>query len=117
VRAENTITLNPGQPIVFGQNNDKGLHFDGENFNIVSMEDKNASSQVTVHQNASSIAMAIKLNEMPQLGLPVPIGIFRAVERPTYEEEIASQVSDAKQRQSDASLDSLLRSGKTWTIS
>ncbi|MBI2790512.1 MAG: 2-oxoacid:ferredoxin oxidoreductase subunit beta [Gammaproteobacteria bacterium] len=116
LRAVNTITLNPGHPLVFGQNNDKGLHFDGENFNVISMHDENAV-EATVHQNTSSIAMAIKLNEMPQLGLPVPIGIFRAVERPTYEEEIASQVSHAKLRQSDASLDSLLRSGKTWTIS
>jgi 2-oxoglutarate ferredoxin oxidoreductase subunit beta len=81
------------------------------------MQDKNASAEVTVHQNASSIAMAIKLNEMSQTGLPVPIGIFRAVERPTYEEEVARQVSHAKERQPDVSLDSLLRSGKTWTIS
>jgi 2-oxoglutarate ferredoxin oxidoreductase subunit beta len=117
LRAENTITLRPGQPLVFGQNNDKGLHFDGDKFNIISMQDTNASSDVYVHQNESSIAMAIKLNEMSQPGLPVPIGIFRAITRPTYEEEVALQVAHAKQQQPDVSLDALLRSGKTWTIS
>ncbi len=116
VRADNTVTLEPGSPVVFGQNGEKGLSFDGDNFEIIDMKDETAASQVYVHQNNDSIAMAIKLNEMPHPEFPVPVGIFRAIQRPIYEQEIAEQVANAKEQFPHASVDALLRTGKTWEI-
>src|SRR5262249_16153712 len=39
VRAENTVTLKSGEPLRFGQNNEKGLHFNGEKFEIIQKGD------------------------------------------------------------------------------
>lgn len=115
-RAQRTVTLNPGHPLVYGQNNELGLAFNGERYETISMLDEKAAQKVTIHQNDASIAPAIKLNEMPFPEFPLPIGIFRAVSRPIYEQDVDAQVSQAMQKQPHASLDALLRSGKTWEI-
>ncbi|MBS0289476.1 MAG: 2-oxoacid:ferredoxin oxidoreductase subunit beta [Proteobacteria bacterium] len=113
VRDNNTICLMPGKPLVFGQENEKGLSYHQEKFNIISMSDP--ASPVYVHQELDSIAMAIKLNELPHPEYPVPIGIFRKMQRPIYEEELANQQESAK-KQSSETLATLLQSGKTWKI-
>lgn len=112
LRAERTVTLQPGKPLLFGQNQEKALRYNGVDFEVVSASDE----KIYVHENDISIAMSIKLNELAFPDFPVPIGIFRAVSRPAYEEEVHAQVKDAKERNPAASLHSLLRSGKTWHI-
>ncbi len=115
VRANNTVTLEPGSPVTFGQNNEKGLAFKNGEFEIIAMDSADAQ-QVYVHQNEESIAMAIKLNELSHPEFPVPTGIFRAIPRPIYEEEVAQQVATSQAQMPNASLEGLLHSGKTWKI-
>ncbi len=116
LRAQRTVTLHPGKPLIYGQNNDSGLVYNGHGFESISLATPEDMAKVHVHQNTDSIAMATLLNELPFPEFPVPIGIFRAVARPTYEEELSAQIHKAKTQQPKACLDSLLRSGKTWEI-
>ncbi|MGD9591305.1 MAG: 2-oxoacid:ferredoxin oxidoreductase subunit beta [Candidatus Berkiella sp.] len=116
VRANNTVTLEPGSPAIFGQDNEKGLSFKNGEFEIISMQQPDSQSQVYIHQNEASIAMSIKLNELSHPEFPVATGIFRAISRPIYEEEVAQQVSASKAKNPNASLEALLHSGKTWSI-
>lgn len=116
VRSERTVTLRPGEPLVFGQQNDKGLVFNGESFEVIPLESDNAIEKIHVHQKDISISMAIKLNELNYPDFPVPIGIFRSISRPVYEDEIDKMIGNVKNKHQDASLESLLHSGKTWTI-
>ncbi|WP_151525932.1 2-oxoacid:ferredoxin oxidoreductase subunit beta [Serinicoccus kebangsaanensis] len=48
----------------------------------------------------------------------VPMGIFRQVDRPTYDDSVREQVAAATagSRRTDASLDILLRGRDTWTV-
>ncbi len=116
VRANNTVTIEPGSPLVFGANSEKGLSFNGNDFEVISMDENDAQSRVYVHQNEPSVAMAMKLNELTHPDFPVPVGIFRAIERPTYEQEVAEQVAQSQENHPNASLEALLHSGKTWKI-
>ncbi len=45
-----------------------------------------------------------------------PLGIFRAVERPVYEELMAEQLEQAVEKRGQGDLRELLLSGDTWTI-
>jgi 2-oxoglutarate ferredoxin oxidoreductase subunit beta len=47
---------------------------------------------------------------------PTPIGVFRAVERPEYGEEMSRQIVRAQEQRGVGDLDALLRSGSTWTV-
>jgi len=48
---------------------------------------------------------------------PTCIGVFREVERPIYGEAMMSQLARATERLGEGSLEKLLHSGDTWTVS
>ena len=48
---------------------------------------------------------------------PTPIGVFRDVQRPVSGRELTAELAAARADATDASLDALMRSGDTWTIS
>lgn len=114
-RSQRTVTLEPGKPLLFGENQEKGLRLKGENFEVVSVSCENEST-VFVHQSELSLSMLTKLTDLRYPEFPVPIGIFRALSRPIYENELEKQTAEAKKKQPDVSLDGLLRSGKTWHV-
>src|SRR5271165_5787911 len=45
-----------------------------------------------------------------------PIGVFRAVERPSYDEEMSAQIEAARQKQGDGDLADLLAGSDTWQV-
>jgi 2-oxoglutarate ferredoxin oxidoreductase subunit beta len=47
---------------------------------------------------------------------PTPIGVFRAIDRPTYESILGDQIRSAQNRQGQGNLSQLLNRGDTWTV-
>ena len=52
--------------------------------------------------------------EYPQYA--VPLGVFRAVQRPTYEELMEEQIQSAVSERGEGDLAALLSEGDTWTV-
>jgi 2-oxoglutarate ferredoxin oxidoreductase subunit beta len=48
--------------------------------------------------------------------LPVPLGVFRAVQSPVYETLNAGLAADARVKRGRGTLEVLFNSGDTWTI-
>ena len=46
----------------------------------------------------------------------LPLGVFRAVERPVYDEGVAEQLRAAREQRGEGDLQALLTGGDTWTI-
>ena len=46
----------------------------------------------------------------------VPVGVFRDVERPVYDELMADQLDRAVEQKGEGDLEALLHAGDTWTI-
>ena len=53
---------------------------------------------------------------LPHPDTPTPVGVFRAVERPSYEVEMQSQLVTASEKAGPGDLAALLRSAPTWTV-
>jgi len=47
---------------------------------------------------------------------PVPVGVLRAVERPTHDQLLVDQLEAAKAKLGDGDLAAALRAGETWTV-
>ena len=47
---------------------------------------------------------------------PTPLGVFRAVERTTYDEAINAQLAQAKGQHGIGDLDELFGRGDTWDV-
>jgi len=46
-----------------------------------------------------------------------PIGVFRAVDQPAYDDQVNAQIDHARAANGAGDLAALLASGDTWTIS
>ena len=108
---ENRLYLRHGEPIVWG---DKGVRLrpDGSPEVVAATE-----PGLLVHDaHAKEPAHAFALSRMTQEVIgATPMGVFRAVERPVYDELMAEQISVAKGK-GEGELEALLGSGDTWTI-
>jgi 2-oxoglutarate ferredoxin oxidoreductase subunit beta len=117
-RPDMLIDLKHGQPIRFGSEQEFGVVMNefGE-AKIVRVDDVGIDALV-VHderRNDPSLAFALsRLAEHPET--PTPVGVFRAVERPSYEVAMQAQLVEAGARSGPGDLDALLRSAPTWTV-
>jgi 2-oxoglutarate ferredoxin oxidoreductase subunit beta len=76
-------------------------------------------SAIIVHDETRpdpSVAFALSRLSHGPYG-PTPLGIFRNVDRPTYDEEFNRQVAAAKEKQGEGDLAKLVASRGTWTVS
>jgi 2-oxoglutarate ferredoxin oxidoreductase subunit beta len=54
---------------------------------------------------------------MRQPHFPEPIGVFRAVDCPMYDERMTMQIEEAVAKKGPGDLNKLYNSGETWTVS
>ena len=57
------------------------------------------------------------IGQMHNHGLPVALGVLRAVERPCYDTLVNDQVRQAIQSKGEGDLEALLNDGDSWTVS
>ena len=67
-------------------------------------------------EKAPEPSLAYLLSRMTQPEFPEPIGVFRAVDRPRYEEEVDRQIATAREQKGDGDLDTLFQAGDTWVV-
>ncbi|QRN81530.1 MAG: 2-oxoacid:ferredoxin oxidoreductase subunit beta, partial [Nocardiopsis sp. BM-2018] len=67
------------------------------------------------HRRDPGYAFALSRLDQPAFE-HVPIGVFRNVRRPTYDDLLNEQVEDARAERGDGELAALLASGDTWTV-
>ena len=115
---ENQIRLEHGQPVRFGADGERGVRLrpDGS-AELVDVATVGESALVVhdEHHEYSSMAFALSRISHGPFG-PTPIGVFRAVERPRYDELMAEQLEEAVERCGPGDLRALLNSGDTWRI-
>ena len=92
---------------------EKGIKIDAMETKVVS-----AAEATTWNASTKSGAPAYVLAEMDleKPEKPVPIGIFRSVQAPTYDEEINRQVASAIAKRGPGKLRDLVWSGETWEV-
>ncbi|MFN4300200.1 MAG: 2-oxoacid:ferredoxin oxidoreductase subunit beta [Thermaurantimonas sp.] len=119
-KAENTINLVPGQPLIFGVHQDKGIRLDGCTPQIVTLGDKFTADDLWIHDPKDLTKAWILANffEMPgdENFFPRPFGIFYQTSRPTYESLANEQIAQAKATKKDLSLDKLIAGSQTWVV-
>ncbi len=110
---ENRLYLRAGEPVVWG---DKGVRIGADGSAEIVAAD---AEGLLVHDPGHpepSVAFALSRLTWDTVGA-VPMGVFRDVERPVYDEGVAEQIRSAKEKQGDGELVALLHAGDTWTIS
>jgi 2-oxoglutarate ferredoxin oxidoreductase subunit beta len=115
VRPDRTISLEHGKPMIFGKEQNMGIKLNGMAPEVVSLAG-NLGDVVVHDENLDDPTIAFILAHMEYPRFPVPLGVLRSVERPTYEELMAGQVESAITRQGEGDLEALFAEGDTWTV-
>ncbi|HEX2612894.1 MAG TPA: 2-oxoacid:ferredoxin oxidoreductase subunit beta, partial [Fibrobacteria bacterium] len=75
-----------------------------------------SDSEVLVHDaKATDPTLAFALSRLSHPDHPVPVGVFRDVERPLFHEAAHAQVKAARAK-AEPDLGKLFNSGSTWTV-
>ena len=111
-----TIRLRHGQPVRFGADAEQGVRLTGHGGLEVCPAD---DPDVLIHDaHAPEPAVAFMLSRLGNVTSGVtPIGVFRDVQRPVYDDLLREQLDRALETQGAGDLAALLRSGDSWTIS
>ena len=116
-REHNRINLEAGKPIIFGAEDEKAVVFQDGQCRIVDRSAVDAS-EILVHdpqRQDPTIAFSLsRLSHHPDG--PTPLGIFRNVQRPTYESAMSAQLVEAQSKRGPGDLAALLASQGTWTV-
>ena len=114
VRDARLLFLQHGQPLLFGANKDQGLAFDA-NFRPYLVSGGDLGKAFVWDETAESPAPAMALATMSESEFPVPVGVFRRRDKPTFEDGLQAQIAAAKAKKQE-SLRDLLYAGEVWDV-
>ena len=118
-KAQETLFLEQGKPLVFGPNNDKGIKLDGFTPRVVELNNDASANDLWIHDEndiyKAQILVRIFDNPHKDGHLPRPFGVFYQTDRPCYEDMMAKQIEEAKAKKA-GDLDKLLRGSEVWVI-
>jgi 2-oxoglutarate/2-oxoacid ferredoxin oxidoreductase subunit beta len=114
-KSDNAIFIEHNKPLVFGANADKGIRLDGFRPKVVSLAEYSVDDLLVYDETSKELAFILAhMNDTP--GFPMPFGVFLAIDRPVYEDELARQIDAAIAKEGKGDLDQLLNEGNTWVI-
>ncbi len=116
-KADTTIELEHGKPLIFGKNKDKGIRINGTEPEIVELGKGITADDLLFHnEKAPEPTLAYLLSRMRHPEFPEPIGVFRDVDAPKYDVELNRQIESARAKKGEGDLNALFNSGETWTV-
>ena len=119
-KADETIFIEHGKPLVFGAQKNKGIRLDGLRPVVVELGGEYSESDLWIHDEKDfyKAQLLTRMFDDPRIEghLPRPFGIFYEAFRPTYEDIMSAQLADALDRKGPGNLDKLLAGNETWTI-
>ncbi len=121
-RDDFTIRLEHGQPITWGAEGEHGVVRDHEQaLKVVETSTVDPAELVVHDAHVEDPSHAFDLSRLADISLArTPIGVFRAVDRPVYDDMMREQIErsqESEDTRDPSALGSLLAGSDTWTVS
>jgi len=114
----NRIYLRNGEPVRFGADGERGVRARGDgSVELVDVAEVGEDALLVhdEHHPQPSLAFALSRLTLSETGV-TPIGIFRDVEQPVYDDLMTAQITQAVEQRGQGDLTALLHGSDTWTI-
>jgi 2-oxoglutarate/2-oxoacid ferredoxin oxidoreductase subunit beta len=117
---DNVLYLQHGKPLVYGKNKDKGIRMNGTQMEVIQLGDQGgaltADDCLVWDESLDNPATAFLAAQLLPPHFPTALGVFRAVDMPSYEERVTEQMRQETDRKGLGKLEDLLKSGDTWVV-
>ena len=114
IARDRQLILQQGKPMLFGEENEKGLIFDKGKLKVAKVGEGGITvDDILVHDAAEpdpTIHMALINMQLPDF--PVAFGVIRSVPSLVYDTEMVAQITQVQQKRKITNVDELLNSGK-----
>ena len=110
------LRMEHGEPLTLGENS--GV-FSGEfgGLEVAEVTETNRDKVIRHDAHREDPGYAFALSRLDQPAFEhVPVGVFRDVRRPTYDDLLNEQITDARTERGEGELANLLAGGDTWTV-
>jgi len=118
-KAETSLMLEEGQPLVFGSESDKGIRLNGLTPEVVSLSDY-SKEDLWIHdpKEMGKASLLTRFFDDPTRdnGLPRPFGVLYQEDRACYEEAMAEQINKAVELKGEGDLDKLIQGSHVWDV-
>jgi 2-oxoglutarate ferredoxin oxidoreductase subunit beta len=124
VRDDARLLLEHGKPLIFGKNKDKGVCLRGLKPEVVTIDGggENGERNVTeadlfvYDETAAHGGPAFLISQLEAPEFPIPLGVFRSVNEPSYEKRNNQLHADTRARCGQGELSALFNSGDVWRV-
>jgi 2-oxoglutarate ferredoxin oxidoreductase subunit beta len=117
VKAEHALYLEHGRPLLFGKDRNLGIRLNGLAPEVVTLGGGVTIDDLLIHdERVEDPTLAFLLSRLIFPEFPECLGVFRAVEKSTYEASIHRQVAEARTLKGPGQLEQLLAGDETWTV-
>lgn len=118
IKSDNILFLEHGKPLIFGKDRTKGIRLHGLDPEVVTLGNGITVDDLLIHdERAEEPSLAYLLSRMVYPRFPECFGIFRCVERPTYDDMLNQQIEEAIRAKGRGKLEDLFASDDTWVVS
>ncbi len=119
-KKEQVLMMEHGKPLIFGENNDKGIKLDGFKPVIVDVNESNIND-LWIHDETDLVKATIlsRFYDDPSTEghFPRPFGVFYVNNnKATFDELFNDQIAYAKEKQGAGDLDKLIAGKETWVV-
>lgn len=118
-RDENVLYLEHGKPMIFGNEKNKGIKLDGAKPVVVDLTDgKHSANDLLVHDefDESPVHATILAHMADNPAYPSPVGVFRQISKPTYDEGVKVQIESVINMKGKGDIEKVLFNGNTWEV-
>jgi len=117
-KLDRQLTLQHGEKMIFGKENNRGIVLDGMKLKVVTIGEEGVTEEdILVHDAHEHDPMLHwMLIRMKGPDFPIALGVIRAAQGSTYDDKMEAQVADRKAKSSIQSMNDLLHSGATWKV-
>jgi len=117
MKADTTLYLEHGKPLIFGKDRKKGIRLNGLTPEVVELGGSVAIDDLLVHdEKVEEPTLAYLLSRFAHPQFPEPIGVLRCVQRDTFEELNQRQIDAAIKAKGPGTLEELFASEDTWVV-
>ena len=117
-KSDRVISLKHGEPLLFGKTREKAIRMAaGPPPVVANAAGDDAVGPVFVHdETKDDPTYAFMLSRLEYPDYPVPIGVLRAVSKPSYDEVVKEQGERVQKTRGTGDLAQLLAGPETWTV-
>ena len=117
VKAEHTLYLEHGRPLLFGKDRNLGVRLTGLTPEVVPLGNGITFDDLLIHdERLPEPTLAFLLSRFVFPEFPECLGVFRAVDKPTYDGQVRQFAAQARAEREPGKLAQLLAGDETWTV-